>query len=172
MDYKEVNSPLISYTLYDPESKSVDQEAQLPDGSNVQIVFKHEVDAKYPSVRTLHRDRDEGEEISTVMDSSICSYLRNEGSNGDWIWDGNGCRVVSTNRTHTVCRCTHLTGFADLMDFHSYNVILFTKENYFFSNSVIKHFNTEIGCPRYHQYDVQHFIHRLFGFNFLHTHHF
>jgi len=31
-------------------------------------------------------------------------------------WSDEGCRVVKTNRTHTVCQCTHLTNFAILMD--------------------------------------------------------
>ena len=34
-------------------------------------------------------------------------------------WSDEGCRVLSTNRTHTQCRCDHLTNFAILMDLHS-----------------------------------------------------
>ncbi|EFX70253.1 hypothetical protein DAPPUDRAFT_35643, partial [Daphnia pulex] len=31
-----------------------------------------------------------------------------------------GCSLMSTNRTHTLCKCFHLTGFSTLMDFHDY----------------------------------------------------
>ena len=34
-------------------------------------------------------------------------------------WSDEGCRVLTTNRTHTQCRCDHLTNFAVLMDLHS-----------------------------------------------------
>ncbi len=30
-------------------------------------------------------------------------------------WSGDGCKVTSSNRTHTKCRCNHLTNFALLM---------------------------------------------------------
>jgi len=131
MEYKEVNSPLISFTLYNPKANTSDEEAPLPNDSYVQLVFKHVVDAKYPSFRTLRRDPDyEGEE-STVMGSSICSFLELNKTNSKvyWTWDDEGCRVLSTNSTHTVCKCTHLTGFADLMDFHDFDVS-YLKDNY------------------------------------------
>lgn len=31
-------------------------------------------------------------------------------------WSEEGCRVETTNRTHTICQCDHLTNFAILMD--------------------------------------------------------
>ncbi len=31
-------------------------------------------------------------------------------------WSSSGCTMVSTNQTHTVCSCTHLTNFAILMN--------------------------------------------------------
>ncbi|XP_063929324.1 latrophilin Cirl isoform X4 [Zophobas morio] len=34
-------------------------------------------------------------------------------------WLEEGCRVESTNRSHTVCLCDHLTNFAILMDVHA-----------------------------------------------------
>ena len=129
---KEVNSPLISYTLYDPEAGTVMEVSKLPDGSNVQLVFEHTIGAKYPPVQTIHRDLDDGEEPSTVIGSSLCSFLslnqmtkNKEAGSKDiplWEWDDEGCRVESTNKTHTVCICNHLTGFANLMDFHNYHV--------------------------------------------------
>ncbi|XKL59203.1 hypothetical protein PGB90_000219 [Kerria lacca] len=32
------------------------------------------------------------------------------------IWSEEGCTLVSTNETHTICRCNHLTNFAILVD--------------------------------------------------------
>ncbi|XP_067626392.1 latrophilin Cirl isoform X2 [Eurosta solidaginis] len=34
----------------------------------------------------------------------------------DHAWSANGCTLESTNRTHSVCMCNHLTNFAILMD--------------------------------------------------------
>ncbi|KAJ9585473.1 hypothetical protein L9F63_002738, partial [Diploptera punctata] len=34
-------------------------------------------------------------------------------------WSDEGCRVESTNYTHTTCQCEHLTNFAVLMDVHA-----------------------------------------------------
>ncbi|XP_059469822.1 latrophilin Cirl-like isoform X3 [Neocloeon triangulifer] len=34
-------------------------------------------------------------------------------------WSSEGCEVEMTNRTHTVCKCDHLTNFAILMDVHA-----------------------------------------------------
>lgn len=34
-------------------------------------------------------------------------------------WSNEGCNVLDTNRTHTVCTCRHLTNFAILMDVHA-----------------------------------------------------
>ncbi|XP_030381870.1 latrophilin Cirl [Scaptodrosophila lebanonensis] len=34
----------------------------------------------------------------------------------DHAWSANGCSLESTNRTHSVCACNHLTNFAILMD--------------------------------------------------------
>uniref|UniRef100_A0A1B0G2T9 Latrophilin Cirl n=1 Tax=Glossina morsitans morsitans TaxID=37546 RepID=A0A1B0G2T9_GLOMM len=34
----------------------------------------------------------------------------------DHAWSANGCVLESTNRTHSVCMCNHLTNFAILMD--------------------------------------------------------
>ena len=139
LDYREVNSPIISYTLYNPDADSFDEVALLPNDSYVQIVFKHEVNAKYPPVRTLRRDPDyEGEE-SAVMDSSICSFLaqNEETNNSSWTWENKGCRVLSTNSTHSVCKCTHLTGFTNLMDFHDF-VVSHSNKNYFLRTFILK----------------------------------
>ncbi|XP_037949539.1 latrophilin Cirl [Teleopsis dalmanni] len=34
----------------------------------------------------------------------------------DHAWSANGCNLESTNRTHSICMCNHLTNFAILMD--------------------------------------------------------
>ncbi|KAM8713113.1 hypothetical protein ACLKA7_013431 [Drosophila subpalustris] len=34
----------------------------------------------------------------------------------DHAWSANGCSLESTNRTHSICSCNHLTNFAILMD--------------------------------------------------------
>ena len=47
----------------------------------------------------------------------------------EWHWSNDGCSLVSYNRTHTVCKCNHLTGFANLMDFHNYTVNLSVESN-------------------------------------------
>ena len=110
---KEVNSPLISYTSYEPESEELTEVSRLPNGSYVQFVLEHSIRAKYPPVRNIYRDLDEGDVPSTVIGSSLCSYLvfnrnKSKGVN-NWTWNDQDCRVASTNRTHTVCLCNHLT---------------------------------------------------------------
>lgn len=32
-------------------------------------------------------------------------------------WSEEGCSVIYSNQTHTLCQCNHLTNFAILMDF-------------------------------------------------------
>ena len=132
LEEKEVNSPLISYTIFDPESEELTEGSKLPSGSYVQLVFEHGVGSKYPPVSTIRRDLDEGEVPSAVMGSSMCSYLVIDQTKNKeitttkatpyWTWDVEGCHVGSSNRTHTVCLCNHLTGFINLMNFHNYTV--------------------------------------------------
>ena len=31
-------------------------------------------------------------------------------------WSSEGCWLLESNRTHTICKCDHLTSFAVLMD--------------------------------------------------------
>jgi len=105
----------------------------LPENTQVQIVYEHKIPAKYPPIRTVRRSLEEGEEPSAVVDSSLCSYLLlntsnpmmdDRGSESLWIWDGGGCNIALSNRTHTICHCNHLTSFINLMDIHDYIVIL------------------------------------------------
>lgn len=35
------------------------------------------------------------------------------------MWSTEGCQIESTNKTHTICQCNHLTNFAVLMDVHA-----------------------------------------------------
>jgi len=134
MDDKEVNSPLISYTIYDPEANGVEEVESLSFGNSyVELVLEHTSVVKDPPVQTIRRNLMDGEEPSAIMGSSICSYLffnttnsllenGSEISTNFWTWDDEGCQVHSTNRTHTICHCNHLTGFANLMSFHDYKV--------------------------------------------------
>jgi len=117
--------------LYEPESiKASKLKSFSFDNSFVKLVFEHAWDAKYPPVRTIRRNLMDGEEPSAVIGSSVCAYLYfnetdfSSGNDEDdfWTWDDEGCYVASSNRTHTVCHCNHLTGFANLMDFHDYKV--------------------------------------------------
>lgn len=119
---KQVNSPLISFTLYDPDGVTP---MKLPKNTHVKLVYEHDVIAKYPPIGTIRRDLKEDELMSAVIGSSLCSYLLLEDDVSFWAWDDQGCRVASTNETHTICQCDHLTGFATLMDFHNYTVRIF-----------------------------------------------
>ncbi|KAJ8373185.1 hypothetical protein AAFF_G00270180 [Aldrovandia affinis] len=47
-----------------------------------------------------------------------CAYWNT--SSGDGEWDEQGCRVVESNDTHTVCSCTHLSSFAVLMALYEF----------------------------------------------------
>ncbi|XP_073816287.1 latrophilin Cirl-like [Musca autumnalis] len=43
----------------------------------------------------------------------------------DHAWSANGCVLESTNRTHSICMCNHLTNFAilmDVMDSHTHSL--------------------------------------------------
>uniref|UniRef100_A0A8C6WBB8 Adhesion G-protein coupled receptor D1 n=1 Tax=Nannospalax galili TaxID=1026970 RepID=A0A8C6WBB8_NANGA len=42
-----------------------------------------------------------------------CAFL--DFSSGEGIWSSQGCALTEGNLTHSVCRCTHLTNFAILM---------------------------------------------------------
>lgn len=47
----------------------------------------------------------------------VCSYWDYDKTTYDGgFWSSDGCQVKSTNKTHTVCQCNHLTHFAILMD--------------------------------------------------------
>lgn len=47
----------------------------------------------------------------------VCSYWNYDKSTYEGgFWSSDGCQVKSTNKTHTVCQCNHLTHFAILMD--------------------------------------------------------
>ena len=47
----------------------------------------------------------------------ICSYWNYDKTTYDGgFWSSDGCKVKSTNKSHTVCQCNHLTHFAILMD--------------------------------------------------------
>ena len=39
-----------------------------------------------------------------------------DGTQGSGYWNDEGCLVIRSNRSHTECKCIHLTNFAILMD--------------------------------------------------------
>ncbi|KAM9728985.1 adhesion G-protein coupled receptor G4 [Menidia menidia] len=45
-----------------------------------------------------------------------CVYWNFNKNNGQGGWDGNGCRVNSSNSDYTTCQCDHLTHFGVLLD--------------------------------------------------------
>ena len=110
---KKINSPLIGYTF------RYEQSPKFDDDDQVQIVHRHAMEAKDPPFKIIHRNLRPGEIASPVLSAAHCTFLDLRSSNSG-VWDDAGCRLVSTNRTHTICQCNHLTGFANLMDFHDY----------------------------------------------------
>lgn len=67
---KQVNSPLISYTIGNRK-----QTLNLLNGTLVHLVFQHATRAKDPPVRTLRRALNAGEVPSAVVGSALCSFL-------------------------------------------------------------------------------------------------
>ncbi len=130
MSKSEVNSPLISLILYDPENGEII--TQLPENTFVQLVHEHNIVAKNPRIRSVRRELEKDEKPSGVPGSAICSYILQNSTSKlsmtpssnvfSWIWDDRGCQLVSTNKTHTICFCYHLAGFSNTMDFHEYSV--------------------------------------------------
>lgn len=122
---------MISLTIYDPEIG--EKVTKLPENTFVQLVYEHSIVAKYPRVQTIRRELEEYEKPSAVVGSSICSYLmlnstiKSEMNSSDalvWVWDDHDCKLFSTNQTHTVCFCDHLSSslFTNLMGSHEYIV--------------------------------------------------
>ncbi|XP_058864033.1 adhesion G protein-coupled receptor E5-like isoform X1 [Acipenser ruthenus] len=52
-------------------------------------------------------------QLNDSSHAAVCVYWKNDSSGGSWSKDG--CETVGANRTHTVCRCYHLSSFAVLM---------------------------------------------------------
>lgn len=48
----------------------------------------------------------------------LCSFWNVSNKLSPGFWSQEGCEVVRTNKTHTKCKCDHLTNFAVLMDVH------------------------------------------------------
>uniref|UniRef100_A0A803J2Q2 Adhesion G protein-coupled receptor L3 n=1 Tax=Xenopus tropicalis TaxID=8364 RepID=A0A803J2Q2_XENTR len=44
-----------------------------------------------------------------------CSFWSYSKTNMSGYWSTQGCRLLTTNKTHTICSCNHLTNFAVLM---------------------------------------------------------
>lgn len=50
------------------------------------------------------------QDINESAATYTCAYWSENGT-----WSPNGCQEESTNVTHTVCKCSHLSSFAVLM---------------------------------------------------------
>lgn len=77
-DQKQINSPLISYSLRNDETDEENVSnvsTNIPEGTFVQFVYQHAKEAKDPPVRILHRDLDPGETPSPVIGSAFCAFL-------------------------------------------------------------------------------------------------
>ncbi|XP_067877068.1 adhesion G protein-coupled receptor E2-like isoform X2 [Heterodontus francisci] len=52
-------------------------------------------------------------EVDDVEDYTVCVHLH--GTDSKNVWSTSGCSKMSSNRTHTVCNCKHLSSFAVLV---------------------------------------------------------
>ena len=76
-DQKQINSPLISYSLRDDDAgeRNLSENGHIPENTFVQIVYKHAQLAKDPPVRIIHRELNPGEKPSAVIGSAFCAFL-------------------------------------------------------------------------------------------------
>ena len=86
-----LNTNIISFKMDKDEIKSL---KELP----VELTFQHLTDL--------------------TSGNPKCSYWHYEEDTYEGDWRSDGCSVKTTNKTHTVCSCNHLTHFAVLMDIH------------------------------------------------------
>lgn len=63
------NSPLISYSMND-----TDEETVFDDGAYVEMVFRHQVEARQPGFQIVHRAPRDGEQSAVIMSAS-CSFI-------------------------------------------------------------------------------------------------
>ncbi|XP_038068285.1 adhesion G protein-coupled receptor L2-like [Patiria miniata] len=55
--------------------------------------------------------------LSNITGNVSCVFWNSSKSlGGNGAWSDKGCRLVSSNQTHSACACNHLTNFAILMD--------------------------------------------------------
>nr|XP_039272608.1 adhesion G protein-coupled receptor L2-like [Styela clava] len=93
-DYSKVNSKIISATI-----QSTDHSTKL----------------KQPALITL-------EHIQPSNQSHVCVYWNTKAKNLSENWLSDGCTLVSTNSSHTVCSCDHLTSFAVLVNHQGFKL--------------------------------------------------
>ncbi|XP_046398295.1 adhesion G protein-coupled receptor L2-like [Ischnura elegans] len=94
---------------------------------SVEIVLPHAIPARGPTSETIRRHLFYREEKTAVLGSSKCVFWnKDKGLQGEW--DDTGCKVDSTNETHTKCVCTHLSSFAVFMSLHEYKDKGFTMD--------------------------------------------
>ncbi|CAG7786512.1 unnamed protein product [Allacma fusca] len=111
---KVLNSKLMSLTIKGLAS-SGSQSGNLG-GKKVRITFQHDVQAWGSEAQNIPRKLHANETRKAALGSAVCVYW----SVGENKWSSNGCQLISSTRTHTICECNHLTSFAVLMDSHNY----------------------------------------------------
>lgn len=74
-DQKQINSPLISYSMRNDDRQNLWKSAQIPENTFVQIVYKHAQAAKDPPIQTIHRELNPGETPSPVIGSAFCAFI-------------------------------------------------------------------------------------------------
>nr|CAB3263480.1 latrophilin-3-like [Phallusia mammillata] len=117
-----INSAVLTTTVIPPPPEVVFQR------DPVIIVFRHEREAR-GNVTGLDRpvngttSAPEPSPITHSEETLHCVYWDTDTSGGDaGSWSTRGCSVLSSNATHTVCNCSHLTSFAVLIQIVDYNM--------------------------------------------------
>ncbi|KPM10507.1 7 transmembrane receptor (Secretin family)-like protein 1 [Sarcoptes scabiei] len=115
-----INSDIVGLILPSDLQHSSYDRLPLPLNGMIELTFRH--------LRTEN------------VTNGRCAYWDmkriDEDTFGDWSTAG--CETVSTNQTHTICRCNHLTNFAVLMDI---NNISFES-----NDELVLRLITRIGC--------------------------
>ncbi|CAG7786511.1 unnamed protein product [Allacma fusca] len=85
-------------------------------GRKVQITFQHHLEAWGNQVHNFPRKLHPSETPKVSLNTAVCVFWSVQTK----TWSRDGCKLIQSNATHTVCECGHLTSFAVLMDPHNY----------------------------------------------------
>ncbi|XP_029639842.1 adhesion G protein-coupled receptor L2 isoform X2 [Octopus sinensis] len=100
----------------DNDQETVETEIQAPQKINTRILSvtidnRQNTQLEKPVVFVLKHLVDQDPR------NAKCVFWNYTVRNMDGRWSRKGCQLLSTNMTHTACKCNHLTSFAVLMDF-------------------------------------------------------